>query len=80
MLGRLQMTIPECLEVFRTFSRDVFGEPNQSGTLGRLFGAIVGRPFFEKKNLEHAVKSLLISKGPDENLSLRDLNDGSCKV
>lgn len=74
------MTIPECLEVFRTFSRDVFGQAKQSGTLGRLFGAMVGRPFFEEKDLKHAVNSLLISKGLDENLPLRDLNDGSCKM
>ncbi len=33
MLGRLQMTIPECLEVFKTFSRDVFGQAEQFGTL-----------------------------------------------
>jgi hypothetical protein len=57
---------------FKTFSSDVFGQAEQSGTLRRLFGAIVGRPFFEESDLENAVKHLLISKGLDENLPLRD--------
>jgi hypothetical protein len=74
------MTIPECLEVFKTFSCDVFGQANQSGTLSRLFGAVVGKPFFEANNLEIAVKNLLMSKGYDENIPLRDTNDSPCNV
>jgi hypothetical protein len=61
-------------------STAVFGQANQSGTLSRIFRAIVERPFFRENYLENAVKSLLISKGLDENLPLRNLNDSSCET
>jgi hypothetical protein len=74
------MTIQECLEAFENFSRDVFGRGKPPGTISRLLGGATGRPFFNKDDLENAIRSLLKARGLDENLPLRDSNDVACKV
>jgi hypothetical protein len=78
MLGRLRMTIDECIEVFQHISETVFGDI--PGTLSRLIGGLSGKPFFKADNLEKAVKDLLISRGVDPDEVLKDSEHARCKV
>lgn len=79
MLGRLRMTVDECIEVFQHISQVVFN--NNPGILSRVYsGLISGQPFFSAKRLEDAIKELLNARGIDEDAKLRDVDDAKCKV
>lgn len=78
MLGRLRMTIDECIEVFQHISEAVFGDI--PGTFSRLIGGLSGKPFFKADRLEKAVKELLISRGVDPDTLLKDSEHARCKV
>jgi predicted acylesterase/phospholipase RssA len=78
MLGRLRMTIDECIEVFQHVSETVFGDI--PGTFSRLIGGLSGKPFFKADRLEKVVKELLISRGVDPDTLLKDSEHARCKV
>jgi len=79
MLGRLRMTVDECIEVFQHISQIVFN--NSPGILSRVYsGFIGGKPFFDAEKLEHAIKELLNARGIDEDAKLRDVDNAKCKV
>jgi len=79
MLGRLRMTIDECIEVFMRISHTVFGNP--PGIMSRAIGAIVaGKPFFDAGKLEQAVKELLTARGMNENTRMDENGNAKCKV
>jgi len=78
MLGRLRMTIPECIEIFKHISKSVFGE--NPGTFRRLAKQIAGRPFFNAQALEKAIKELLTARGIDSDTLFKESNDPKCKV
>ncbi|KAF2150345.1 FabD/lysophospholipase-like protein, partial [Myriangium duriaei CBS 260.36] len=74
MLGRLDMTVDECIEQYRTLQNNVFHEMNKiersSSTQGR----------YDHVALEEAVKVLLRSRGRHENELLKNLDENGCKV
>lgn len=78
MLGRLRMTIPECIEIFQKISHTVFGD--MPGTMSRIFGGLTGRSFFKAEKLEIAIKELLQARGIDPDALLMDSDDARCKV
>jgi hypothetical protein len=78
MLGRLRMTIDECIEVFQHVSETVFGDI--PGTFSRLKKGLSGKPFFKADRLEKIVKELLISRGVDPDTLLKDSEHARCKV
>jgi hypothetical protein len=78
MLGRLRMTIDECIKVFQHVSETVFGDA--PGTFSRLIGGISGKPFFSADRLEKVVKELLRCRGADPDTLLKDSDHARCKV
>lgn len=81
MLGRLEMSIEECLQVFKTMSGKIFAPSWKHKPVIKEIGAIFGNPWYNARDLENAVKELLVSKGMDMDISLREVNDNlSCKV
>jgi hypothetical protein len=78
MLGRLQMTIDESIEVFQHVSETVFGDIPSN--FSRLIGGLSGKPFFKAKKMEKAIRELLISRGEDPDALLTDSEHARCKV
>lgn len=78
MLGRLRMTIPECIEIFKHISKSVFGD--NPGTLRRIAKQMAGRPFFNAQALEKAIKELLTARGIDPDTLFKESDDPKCKV
>lgn len=74
MLGRLQMTVQECIDAYTALCRKVFVK---SGHYVNFRGQIKGR--FDSSELEKAVKSIVQDRGLDENALLKD-PDAPCKV
>lgn len=76
MLGRLKMTVDECIGAYADFSDEVFQRKHHRVNIRS--GGIQGR--FDSSTLEEAVKKIIVNKGFDENELLFDDQDGACKV
>lgn len=70
MLGRLQMTVRQCIDAYANFARRVFGEPVSSWKLQE------GR--FKADNLEAVIKDLVKEQAQGDKMF--DPRQGACKV
>jgi hypothetical protein len=75
MLGRLKMSIDECIEAYLQLSDRVFKKKRHRVTVK---GKIQGR--FDSDELERAVKEVIAKQGLPEDALLKDAADASCKV
>jgi hypothetical protein len=80
MLGRLEMSIEDCLEAFKTMSAEIFARNWKVAPIIKHIGAIAGTSRFKAKNLETAIKKVLRELEMAEDVSLRDSGERSCKV
>ena len=74
MLGRLQMTVDECIDGYTSLSDKVFEKKSIGVTIK---GKIRGR--FNIAELEQAVKQILAQRGLSEDILLKD-SLAPCKV
>ena len=74
MLGRLKMTVEECIANYREFMTKVFG----SGWLSKMNNWRKTGQFYDASILENVIKELLRKFGKDDML-LYD-KDSVCKV
>jgi patatin-like phospholipase/acyl hydrolase len=75
MLGRLQMTVDDCINAYTSLSDKVF---EKSGHRVTINGQIRGR--FDAAKLERTLKQVLVDRGFDEDALLKDSPDALCKV
>jgi len=75
MLGRLQMTVDECITAYTSLSDRVFRK--QRHRL-KLNGQMQGR--FDSLELERAIKQIVAQQGFREDLELMDSPDAPCKM
>lgn len=75
MLGRLEMTVDECIEAYKTMSPQLFTKLHHRLNLR---GKVQGR--FDHTAIESAVKDILRNKGLDEDELLRDISASSTKT
>lgn len=75
MLGRLQMTVDECIEAYTSLSDRVF---EKKAHRVKLNGRLQGR--FDAAELERAVKQILVGRGFDQDMLLKDSSGAPCKV
>ncbi|KAI1460194.1 phospholipase [Annulohypoxylon moriforme] len=75
MLGRLRMTVADCITAYTQLSSNVFKKRRHR--VSRR-GNIQGR--FDSRDLERAVKKILTQQGFDEDELLKDTVDAPCKV
>ncbi|KAK3934341.1 acyl transferase/acyl hydrolase/lysophospholipase [Diplogelasinospora grovesii] len=69
MLGRLRMTVNECIDAYTTLSDRVFEKKSHRVDIK---GKLQGR--FDSAELKHAVRNILISRGLREDALLKDPN------
>ncbi|PNH41105.1 hypothetical protein VD0004_g5947 [Verticillium dahliae] len=74
MLGRLRMSVDECIAAYAALSDEVFEKKNRRI---RLNGQLQGR--FDSVALERAVKKILARTNHHENVLLKDTSN-SCRV
>lgn len=75
MLGRLKMSIDECIDAYLQLSDRIFQKKRHRATVK---GKIQGR--FDSDELERAVKEVIKGQGLQEDALLKDAPDASCKV
>jgi adenosylcobinamide amidohydrolase len=75
MLGRLKMSIEECIKAYLQLSDRVFKKKRHRVTVK---GKIQGR--FDSDELERAVKEVVAKQGLKEDALLKDAADAPCKV
>ena len=75
MLGRLRMSINECIDAYLSLSNRVFQKKRHRVTTK---GNIQGR--FDSEELARAVKEVVTAQGQHEDALLKDVLDDACKV
>ena len=75
MLGRLKLSINECIDAYLLLSDRIFQKKRHRVTMR---GSIQGR--FDSEELERAVKEIVAKQEKDGEALLKDVSDGSCKV
>jgi hypothetical protein len=75
MLGRLKMSIDECIDAYLSLSDRIFQKKRHRVTVK---GNVQGR--FDSDELELAVKEVIISQGLQEDALLKDTPEAECKV
>ncbi|KAH8689905.1 acyl transferase/acyl hydrolase/lysophospholipase [Talaromyces proteolyticus] len=75
MLGRLKMSIDECIDAYLKLSDRIFQKKRHRLTIK---GKIQGR--FDSEELERAVKEIITTQGLQEDTLLKDEPDAACKV
>lgn len=75
MLGRLQMTVDDCIDAYSSLSERVFQKR-------RHRVSIRGRPQgrFDSDELARAIREIVVQQGLAENALLKDTKDAKCKV
>ncbi|KAH7119384.1 hypothetical protein B0J13DRAFT_532484 [Dactylonectria estremocensis] len=75
MLGRLRMTVDECITAYTSLSDKVFEKKSYRV---KINGQLQGR--FDTVALEQAVKQILVDNGHSEDALLKDPSKTACKV
>jgi hypothetical protein len=75
MLGRLKMSIDDCIKAYLSLSDRVFQKKRYSVTIK---GNIQGR--FDSEELARAVKEVFTAQELPEDALLKDISDSVCKV
>jgi len=75
MLGRLRMTVDECIDVYVLLLDRIFQKQRHLVTIK---GRVQGR--FDSDELERAIKEIVARQGLAEDALLKDAPDTKCKV
>jgi hypothetical protein len=75
MLGRLRMSIDECIDAYISLSDRIFQKKRHRVTVK---GNIQGK--FDSEELARAVREVVTGKGLEEDALLKDASDNVCKV
>ena len=75
MLGRLKLSISECIDAYLAISDRVFPKKRHRVTIK---GRIQGR--FDSQELEQAIKEVSVKQEAYGDALLKDVSEGACKV
>lgn len=80
MLGRLQMSVDQCIQVYSKMSKDIFADSFR--LLGRTGNALRGKPWFEASKLEEALRQVIREYAGHDEAPLVDPRERNpqCKV
>jgi hypothetical protein len=76
MLGRLQMTVAECIAQYDNVMKEVFPE---TGDIKKAFNLATHGEFYDSTNLENIIKKLIKDKLGDSDVDLLD-EKGPCNM
>ena len=79
MLGRLCMTVPQCIKAYNVLSKEIFGDGENYTLTAPIKGA-----WYDEKTFEEAIEGFLSSSlcepGFDKNTLLANPDPNACKV
>ena len=75
MLGRLRMSVADCITAYLSLSDRVFRKTRHRVTVK---GQVQGR--FDTEELARAVKEVVKQQGLEEDALLKDVPEAACKV
>ena len=75
MLGRLLMSVDECIDAYVSLSDRIFQKRRHRVTIK---SQVQGR--FDSDELECAIKEIIVKQGLVEDALLKDVPDAKCKV
>ncbi|RSL69739.1 hypothetical protein CEP54_002106 [Fusarium duplospermum] len=80
MLGRLEMSVANCIEAYQHISRHVFRPTFCDKYMPRAMRTITGRSMYDCHKLEDVVKNIIQAWGEAPSAPLETTDDGQCKV
>lgn len=79
MLGRLHMSIDDCLKQYESTSAAIFGSPVSQSKLGKVLKKVSSGSFYDLAVLEQEIRRLLRDQGKDPDEGFLEENP-RCKV
>ncbi|KAH8744644.1 phospholipase [Hyaloscypha finlandica] len=80
MLGRLHMSIDECLQQYKKTGKSVFGKPVSQNNLSKILKKATRGAIYDIEILQEEVRLLLESRGENRDQLFREDGDVRCKV
>lgn len=80
MLGRLHMSIDECITVYERLGQRVFGKKSPGGQVGRLVKGLISSALYDIGILQDCIKDVLRDKGYAVDVAFREEGPPQCKV
>lgn len=80
MLGRLHMSVDECIEAYNTTTKKVFEKKPFGGKAGRFAKMVVSSPLYDVRILQECIKDILRQRGVPEDEYFRETYSPQCKV
>ena len=80
MLGRLHMTIDECIAKYEQVGGEVFGKKPYGGKFGKALKGLTSSAFYDIKILQEKIKKVLDSKEIARDEEFRESSTPTCKV
>ncbi len=79
MLGRLHMTVDECIQQYEVLGSRVFGKRQWGGQTGKFVKGMLSSTFYETETLQAAIKSVLEVRKMEIQQDFME-NDPICKT
>lgn len=80
MLGRLHMSIDECIATYERVGGEVFGKKPHGGKFGKMLKGLRSSSFYDIEILQEEIKKILDSKEIPHDMTFREVGIPSCKV
>lgn len=77
MLGRLEMTVDDCIDAYNKLSASVFSEPRRKIPIS-FGGRLTSR--FDSNKLKEAILGIMSSQGLSPDESFGDSQDPGCRT
>ncbi|KAK3319786.1 acyl transferase/acyl hydrolase/lysophospholipase [Cercophora scortea] len=79
MLGRLHLSVDDCIKHYLALSQRVFAKP-QENEITHMIRVFLETPKFNCSELETAIKDVIRDSGYEENTLLKDAPTARCKI
>ncbi len=76
MLGRLSMTVDECLETYKNFAGEVFGHPR----LLHIRNSLWPKDKYNGTNLENIIEKVVKQREGSRSASFLQKNENTCRT
>lgn len=80
MLGRLHMTIDECIAAYEEVGKRIFGKRPAGGSMGKIFMGVASSAFYDIGSLQEEVRKVLDQKKIPRNEAFLESQTPLCKV
>lgn len=80
MLGRLHMTIDECIAEYEEVGKRIFGKRPPCGQLGKMVKGLASSPFYDIGGLQEEIKKVLDEMKIPRNEAFLERTTPQCRV